>query len=333
MQKYKDTEYLHATARVRAMENTMLDAKALVKMVDAKNAAEAYKVLAEAAIGQGYELADYEQAFTNNLLETYTLVAKISPMPGLADLFRYKYDGHNLKVLIKSRRLDRDYSALLSPLGNVPADELSAGLDAGSMPAALAPTLAQAGLDAQEQMAKTGDPQAVDITIDRAVLGTMTAAAKAMDNAFLSRLVQAQADIANIRAAIRLKRMKKEPAMLKLVLAEGGTIATGTIGEAYAKGYDELLALISASPYGTALEPSYESLRGEQPLSLFEKLCDNYIASLFGAVKLVPFGIEPLVAYLYGKEWETNAARIVLASKLAGVPAAQITERLRDAYA
>lgn len=332
MKQYRDTDYLHATAHVRALENSMLDSRSLVKMVDAKNAEEAFKVLSDKTIGQGHELASYEEAFRDNLLEAYSVVEKLSPLPGLANIFRYKYDGHNLKTAIKARRLDKDCSAMLSPLGNVPVPKLLEELGRKDF-TSLNPLLAAAALDAADQMAKTGDPQTVDILVDKAVLEAMAADAAALDNSFLSLFVQSQLDIANIRACVRLKRMKKELPMLRRVLVAGGTIPVQKLIDAYAKGYEELFEVISASPYGSTLEPSFEGLRAENTLSLFEKLCDNYLVRLFAKTRFIAFGIEPLVAFLYGKEWETSAARIVLASKLAGVPGAQITERLREAYA
>lgn len=332
MSRYKDTEYLNATARVRAMENTMVGSKGFVKMIDAKNAEEAFKVLTESAIGQGHDLAGYEQAFRDNLREAYDLVEKISPLPGLTDIFRYKYDGHNLKTAIKARRLQKDYSGIMNDMGTVPVASLVAGLENNDL-SGLAPALAAAGLEAVEQMAKTGDPQTVDILIDKAVLESMRDKAAALGNRFVTRFTETQVDIANIRAAVRLLRMKKDLPMLKRVLVEGGTIPADRLCDAYTKGYDELLAVIASSRYGNALEESFDDLRGERSLTLFEKLCDNYVISVFDGVKYIPFGIEPLVAYLYGKECETSSARIVLASKLAGVPAPQITERLRDAYA
>lgn len=332
MKRYRDTDYLHATARVRALENSMLDSRSFVKMVDAKNAEEAFKVMTDASIGQGHELSNYEDAFRDNLLEAYDIVDKLSPLPGLADIFRYKYDGHNLKTAIKSRRLDKDCSGILSPLGNISPWVLLEELDRKEF-TKLNPMLAAAGLEAAEQMAKSGDPQTVDIIIDKAVLEAMTADAASIDNSFLSLFVQSQADIANIRACVRLKRMKKELPMLRRVLVEGGTIPLQKLLDAYGKGYEEMFEVISASRYGAVLEPSFDGLRAESTLSLFEKLCDNYMVSLFSKVRFIAFGIEPLISYLYGKECETSTARIVLASKLAGVPAPQITERLREAYA
>ncbi len=91
--------------------------------------------------------------------------------------------------------------------------------------------------------------------------------------------------------------------------------------------------MVSSSPYEKALEPAFDSIRTGGSLSLFEKLCDNALVEVLDVVRRIPFGIEPLLAYLAAKEGETKAARIVMASKLAGVPSQQIMERLRETYA
>ena len=86
------------------------------------------------------------------------------------------------------------------------------------------------------------------------------------------------------------------------------------------------------TPSGPAApKPSRRGRRAS--LSLFEKLCDNALVEVLDVVRRIPFGIEPLLAYLAAKEGETKAARIVMASKLAGVPSQQIMERLRETYA
>ncbi len=330
-QKYRDTDYLHATARVRAMENSMLSGKDLRKMIDAKCAEEAYKVLAD-AVGQGYALANYEQALNHNLKEAYRLVETIAPNPVIVSIFRYKYDGHNLKTLIKAKKTAADRTDILSDLGNVSAETVAAELNAERFEK-VNPILGAAALEALEALAKSGDPQQVDLHMDKAVLEAMYQAATEFDNAFLTRFVAAQIDIANLRTAVRMLRMGKEVFALNRIMVEGGSINLSRISEAYLKGAEELTSLIAASDYGKYLEPAFAALRGKGSLTLFEKLCDNYLVSLLGNVKTVPFGVEPLIAYLFAKEAETKAARIVMASKLANVSAQQITERLRDTYA
>ena len=332
MKAYRDTDHLHASARVRALENGMVTRRDFQKMIDAKTVEEAYKVLSDAPICHGAPMQDYEQALEQNLLDAYQLLDRLAPGTGLTQLFRYQYDGHNFKTAIKSRRGGGDTSGVYSNLGNLPAKAVVAQVESGRVEGVPAP-LADAALEASDVLAKTGDPQAVDILLDRGILASMVQQAEEIANPFVKKYVEAQVDIANIRAAVRLKRMGKNAFFLGKVLAPGGRIPVSAISESYTKGYDAILAVVSGSPYGRALEPAYDAIRGGGSLSLFEKLCDNALVAVLDEVRRIPFGIEPLLAFLAAKEGETKAARIVMASKLAGVPPQQITERLRDTYA
>lgn len=332
MKKYKDTEYLQATARVRALENKMVKAADFQKMAEAKNAEEAYKVISEAPLCQGYDIADYSKALDRSLEEAYQLVSTIAPDTGLVRLFRCKYDGHNIKTAIKATKADTDSTDTYMPLGNIPVDtvlEAVASGDYGTFP----PVFAEAAVEAAEALAKTGNPQAVDIILDKAVLRELAAIAVENGNPFLTRFVTAQVDIANIRAAVRVKRMGKDVNFLNQVLTEGGEIDPHKLREASLReGWDELLEVIAGTAFGSVLEPSFTELREGGSLTQFEKLCDNVLVEMLRATKFVPFGIEALVAYLYGKECEAKAARIIMASKLAGVGSQQILERLREIY-
>lgn len=330
-QHYKDTDYLHASARVRALENGMVRAADFRKMAEARSAEEAYKVLSDAALCQGWPLEEYDKALDHSLEETYHLVGSISPAPALPELFRIKYDGHNLKVAIKARRLDTEVEDLYIPLGNVPVKTMKEELAAGKLSSFPEP-LAEAALAAGESLAKTRDPQSVDLILDRAVLRSMAELAQEIGSPFLTGFVGSQIDLANIRAAVRLTRMGKDAAALGRALTPGGILAPETLEQAALGGMDRLLEVIAGWKHGEALAPSFEGLRAGQSLTKFEKLCDDLLVSLLSPIKLVPFGIEPLVAYLYARECEVKAARIIMASKLAGVAPQQIMERLRETY-
>ncbi len=325
---FQDVDYLHATARVRAMETRALTRRELQKMVDCRSAEEAFKILTDTGICAGFELEDYEEGLAQSQAEAYALFARLSGDKGLVELFRYKYDGHNLKTLIKANKLTSETGHIVSTNGNIPLKQLSAQLEAGRFEG-LHPLLANAALEAVETLAKTGDPQLVDVLLDKAVLEAIADRAKGYDSSFLADYVKAEIDIANIRAAVRIKRMGKDVFFLRRVLATGGKLDIGRLAEAFTKGWDELLALIAGSEYGKALAGLLEQVRSGS-LTAFERACDNYQLNLLAPAQLKAFGVEPLIAYLLGKESQLRAARIVLASKLAGVPAQQISERLRE---
>ena len=172
MKAYQDTDYLHATARVRALENGMVTRRDFQKMIDAKTVEEAYKVLFDAPICHGAPIAEYEQALEQNLLDAYQLLDRIAPGSGLTQLFRYQYDGHNLKTAIKAQRSAGDVSGVYSNLGNLPAKAVVSQVESGKTEELPAP-LADAALEARDVLAKTGDPQAVDILLDRGILAAM----------------------------------------------------------------------------------------------------------------------------------------------------------------
>ena len=102
MKKTKDTEYLYLSANIRAQETRMIGTQALHKMISAATAEEAYKTVTDAGIGVDYDYRDFESALTQELSATYERLEKASPNPEMFKIFRYKYDGHNLKTLIKA---------------------------------------------------------------------------------------------------------------------------------------------------------------------------------------------------------------------------------------
>ena len=48
--------------------------------------------------------------------------------------------------------------------------------------------------------------------------------------------------------------------------------------------------------------------------------------------KFIPFGGEPLLAYIYAKETEIKVVRIIMVGKLNNISPEVIRERLRDIY-
>lgn len=314
------------------MEKSLLTSRQLAQMVEAHTIDEAYKIVNDAGIGSGTDVKDYEQALKANLLDTYELLGDLAGGTDVFNIFRYEHDGLNLKCLIKAQALDKDVDDMLTGLGTVPAGELAdmfrqKKLDRLPLP------LIQATEQALDTLAKTNDPQQVDIIIDKAVLASMSEKANEYNSRFIQKLVAAKIDISNIRCMVRINRIGGDNDFFKRVTAPGGTISESAFIEAYSKGLDAILTLIENSAYGAVLEPATTGLRAGGSLSLFEKLCDNALIRMLDEARLIPFGIEPLVVYLNAKENEIKAARIVLASRIAGVEPESIKERLRESYA
>lgn len=329
---YKDTDYLHAAARTAYLETRLITKEELLKAVDAASAKDAYRLLAGMNIFRNHSLDEYEKAFEENLAEAYDLVEEITGEIGLTDIFRYPIDGHNMKVMIKSKAAEGDFRGLYKCGGTVEPDVMKREFDKKDFNH-VPELLGEAALEAADKLAKTRDSQAVDIFTDKAVLALMGKKAAEINCECLTDYVIARIDLTNIRSALRLLKMKKDNYTASKVFAEGGSFSIKELGEAYSMGYDGMKKLAERIPQSERMTEAVSLVKQGQSIEVFEQQADGCFRDFFEKARIVPFGIEPVLTYLYLKEQEIRACRLVLVSKLYELPKEEIAERVRYIYA
>lgn len=323
--KISENDYLHISARVRVLENRLLTRARMERMLDAGSAAEAARVLTEC----GYrELGTVTAAGIEELLaearqERFHALEKLAPDPRVVELFRMKYDYHNVKVLLKAGYMGVPAKELLAPAGRYAPASLAGALSETS------PALRQAAETAGELLSATGDGQRADFILDAAYYAELLETARAMGSAYLAGYVRVLIDAANLRTAVRVKRMNGERELLERALVEGGNVPAASIAAAGEP--EALAALFRDTPLAAAAQAGAEAAAGGG-LTRFERLCDNAVTAVVRQARQVPFGEQPVAAYLYAREAEETAIRIILNGKLAGLSRATMEERLRDAY-
>lgn len=329
--RIKDTDYLYLSARLRAMENSLLTQARMERMLDAPTAEDAAKVLTEC----GYqELSRVDVDTVNDLLakardQVMHDLAGCAPDPRMVDVFQIKYDYHNAKVLLKSEARGEDPQRLLVDAGRVPGKTLAAAVaesEFGSLPA----PLAKAIQDARELLGATKDPQQADFLLDQAYFKEMEHLAQETGSEFLQGYVRLMVDVANLRSLVRVIRMGKDGDFLKTVLFQGGSMDLRRL-IAVAEGSATVEEIYSTSSLAQAAQLGQAAVSGGG-LTAFEKACDNALMAYLTQAKRVAFGEQPLIAYLAAKDSEFTAVRIIMTGRLAGLSADVIRERLRDAY-
>ena len=239
-----------------------------------------------------------------------------------------RYDYHNAKTIVKAEAIGTDPTPLLSGAGRSEAQALKTAYEtgeAGSVPQAVL-TAMQTARDA---LSRSADPQLADLILDRAYFAEYHETATQVGSAFLMGYAQLQADSANLRAAVRARRMHKDAAFLKSVLVPGGSIPAEEICQSLAQ--DEPFApLFANTALFAAAQAGDESQTGS--LTAFERLCDNTLTAYFAKAKSVVFGEQVVIAYLCALENEISAARMIVNGLQAGLPADTIRARLRDLY-
>ena len=328
--KIKDTDYLAISARIKAMETGLLTRERMEQVLEARSDEEAVKILQEC----GYPELDarspeaMDAALSAAREATLSDVLDGAPDPRYIDIFKLKYDYHNIKAVLKAAAMNTSPDSMLMDMGRVPAAELKEAVLAGRLDE-LPESLAAAAAEARETLDATRDPQLSDIVLDRWCYREMADVAEATGSAFLAGYVKIQIDAANLRALVRTLRMGKSGEFLKTVLLEGGSIGADAVAAAGNSG--GLQELYGPTALQAAAEAGAEALRGG-PLTDFEKLCDDAVGEYLAGAQFVPFGEAPLLGYLAARETEYTNIRILLMGRGAGLPADVIRSRLRAGY-
>ena len=328
--KIKDTDYLFISTYLHSRERDLLTSARMERMIEAPSAAEAAKVLQEIGYGEMSSVNDKELSavLAQEQEKLFQDLYRFVPDKAVVDVFKVKYDYHNLKALLKARAMKLDGSRLLLDAGRVSAEDMRKAVTEGDYHS-LPQGLRQAAEEASEVLSTTGDPQLSDFVLDRAYYAEMLSAARETGSDFLVRYVQATIDAANLRSAVRTLRMKKGGELLRKVLVEGGTIRPDTIQTAALSG--NLEDLYKTGELREAAELGTAAVNGGS-LTAFEKACDDAVTSVAAKAKSVPFGVEAVISYLAAKEIEFTAVRIIMSSRMAGIGGDTIRERLREAY-
>ena len=328
--KIKDTDYLAISARVKAMETGLLTRERMEQVLEARSVEEAVKILQEC----GYPELDardpeaMDAALSAAREATLSDVLDGAPDPRYIDVFKLKYDYHNIKAVLKAQAMETSPDSMLMDMGRVPAAELKEAVLSGRLDE-LPESLAAAAAEAKDVLDSTRDPQLSDIVLDRWCYQEMANVAEETGSAFLAGYVKIQIDAANLRALVRTLRMGKSGDFLKTVLLEGGDIGADAVAAAGNSG--SLQELYGPTALQAAAEAGAEALRGG-PLTAFEKLCDDAVGDYLAGAQFVPFGEAPLLGYLAARETEYTNIRILLMGRGAGLPAGVIRSRLRNSY-
>ena len=108
--------YAYTVARLRAMENRLLDESVLQRLFDSEDLDSAMKVLGETPYSSWLvELksnTDFDKVIEAELNYVYQELEKFVPDIRLVQIARLPYDFHNVKVLLKSQILQREETAV-----------------------------------------------------------------------------------------------------------------------------------------------------------------------------------------------------------------------------
>ncbi|MBE6600000.1 MAG: hypothetical protein E7640_02175 [Ruminococcaceae bacterium] len=324
--RYKDTEYTYISAKVRAMEASLVGRYMLDRMIAAEDTDAAAAYLRECGLElSGLTAAERENVLVGELGRALSEIEKNAPSPGVFAFFRYPYDCSNAKAVIKCRVRGIDPEGMLFSVGTVNEKDIISGFDK------LPENMRAAAWEAEKAYTETKNPQLIDFILDRACYADMEKCSEQSGIEFVKNIVDVRADMTNFMIALRVLRMgcgEYGESVLKEALLPVGKIGRSAFLRAFAGGEEGIIAAIARGGYSALAEKLSVGIS----LSAAEKLCDNEKTEQLKAAKYKTYGIEIPVAYIAAVEAEIQNIRIVLAGKDAGIAQSEIVERTRDSY-
>lgn len=322
----EEKTYPYAVARIRVLEKKLLNRQMFIQMAEAKSPEDSLRMIAEAGYTDqsNTDIHNFENILNQELSKTYDIIKGLAPEEKFVDVFLYKNDYHNLKVLIKEEISGVDGEKYLIEGGIISLVKLKDALENRSY-RDLPKIMAVAITDAFDIYNKTQNGQMVDIVLDKAAFSSMKETAVESENRFVIDYVMKVCDLTNLKSFIRVKNMKKDFDMFMNVFVSGGSLDKEKFLEAFSS--DTPASCFKSTSYSDVCKNGIDS-----GFTIFEKLCDDYLMEYVRGAKFKPLTLEPLIAYLYAKESEIKTIRIIMTSKLNNIDSDTIKERLRDAY-
>ncbi|MDI6840704.1 MAG: V-type ATP synthase subunit C [bacterium] len=329
----KDTRYAYAVARIRALETRLLSTHKVARLFEAKDGNKLLRALQDTGYSQWLNFPqdsakDYESIVRNARIELYSLMAKLILDSNFVEILKLKYDYHNVKTLLKGMIGEKEVDALLSNFGNISTHELKSVFQ-NERYDKLGFGLQSAIEEAISNYYLTKDPRFIDIVLDKAYYSFLIGV---VGNIFLNTLIKIEIDLVNIKILLRIKWLKEERGFFTKAFIDGGWLEQARFLDSFDEPIEAIPHYFKNTPYSRILTEGVESLISKASFLRLEKLCDDHFISFCRATKYLAFGVEPVLAYFYGKENEFKILRMIFTGKINAIPDTVIRERLPEAY-
>jgi V/A-type H+-transporting ATPase subunit C len=345
-----DTRYAQAVARVRVLETKLLPARKFVRMAERED----WEAVLDELRGTDYAEAlvhvksseELESALLATIENRYRLLHELAIEPRLIDSILSWHDFNNLRILLKAELKGTARNFPLSPLGIIDPAMLKDHLENHrSLPA----PLDAAQRAAMNDYATHKSQFRVETLLDRFYLDHVRKTFESSGIRFLNYFINYRIDLAKIRDVIRWRDWTKnqkpaqpdtgekslEPSKSRekgidwQLLPAGGFLPDDKIHALSTEEWDKLPALLQYTPYGNLFASAMDHHRVSGDWWLLEKLAEDFVTEFCRLARYTPFGVEPLIAFLWFNLQELKNVRMVVTAKYIRLAPAEVKPRLR----
>jgi len=343
----RDTDFAYAVAKVRVFETKLFSPSFFERLIIAPTYEDGLKLLNDSGYtpgdGQILSYANFDKALAYETDRLFSELCAISPVKGVFNIFLYKNDFHNAKVLLKNlfkgnvhKRKENADAAEELPLvaeGNVPVALLKQAVASENLPD-VPEILMQAINEAKANFSRTNNPQNIDLLIDAACYKLMLLEAEKTGIEIIKNVICEMIDITNILTFLRAKKNSSSIELAKKAFIPGGKISLETLARLMAVSLADFKEQTASTYLSDAVASITKEAKDFNHLNIgdAEKILEEFSLKRFTKGRLNTFGIEPLISYMFLKLNEIKNVRIVMTGKFNNIEPSSVRSRVRNAY-
>lgn len=325
------TDFASIVPMVKVWETKLLNKSFYEKLMDLSSFEEAIVSLQETSYGE-YNLDDnFELSLESSYKDVCEMLYKNLKHKEVIKFIRLKNDYNNIKTLVKSKILNKDFSCILAENGTVDLEQFKISFKNDNY-SDFDSIMSECIKEAISSYEHHKDVQKIDIIVDKYFYSHMNSIVKSMNSKFMTEYMEMVIDLTNLKTVLRVKKLNKDKTFLKEVLLDNGKLSLGIFFEILSSNIEDIPNRFARTSYNKVVSDSVSEYLNTNSLSALEKNIDNFIMQYVRNAKFISLGVEPVFAYLYAREAEMKNLRIVLAGKHNNVDKNIIKERLRDNY-
>ena len=333
MAKRKTDEYTFADAYIGSCARRLMKRQDLMRLAACRDVESAEVIMREYGYGEAKEHEhDIEAFIRREQSRLFNLIYDTIPDRRELAMYLFPYDYHNVKVALKSEFLgvtpsedflvstgDTDWKKLVSMVRDRNYTFMTSHMK-------------EAVEEATDLFSRGGDPQEIDLIMDKACYRDMLEAAEENGEEFIIGMVKVLIDAANMKTYARFRKFDRPWSFFQKVFLEGGNISGDFFINHYDEPYDQLAEKLAPYGFRETMSEGGKELRETGNFTVFERLADDVVMKYNKEAKYVSFGIVPIAGYGYAKEIEIDNLRIILTGISMGASADEIGERIREPY-
>lgn len=339
-----NTKFAQSVAWVRVLETQLLSDNELERMVLAKDGRDAYKILNEtdysSHIGDIEKIESFEEVINAGLKDTKELIERIVPYKWVFNVLWFRYDFHNMKVLLKAKHSEKQFDEVkkyLFEFGAIEIEKLKKYiLDSEEVTFGIETEyekyIKESIKLADGDYSKSNDPQMIDIVLDKRFCKIINQIAEKSENEFLIKLTKKYIDLKNIELFIRLKIQEREEELLEKGFVSRGYLEKYRFFDAFKKDIADFVESMRYTDYATVIREAVKGFEEDHSFVKLDKLSYDHLNDYIQSAKRLSLGLEPVFAYFWAKKNNALIIRSVMVGKLNDVDPEQIRNIIRNLY-